>query len=149
MSLKVGYAVCNINPELGFGVMGYYVPRHVKGFLDDLETSAVVLQFGEKRIAVISVDVCSLTVEQADEIKKTVAERSGINADCIFISTIHTHTGPVLTPNTLFETTEAEIDTYFAFLTGFLLFRILNELHTIFIFLYEIALPFASLRVRV
>lgn len=116
MSLKVGYAVCNINPELGFGVMGYYVPRHVKGFLDDLETSAVVLQFGEKRIAVISVDVCSLTVEQADEIKKTVAERSGINADCIFISTIHTHTGPVLTPNTLFETTEAEIDTYFAFL---------------------------------
>lgn len=63
MSLRVGYAVCNINPKMGFGVMGYYVPRHVKGFLHDLETSAIVLECSKKRIAVISVDVCSLTVE--------------------------------------------------------------------------------------
>lgn len=116
MSFKVGYSKSNINPKLGFGVMGYYVPRHAKGFLDDLETSAVVLECGKKRIAVISVDVCSLTVEQAYEIKKAVSERSDIGADSVFISTIHTHTGPVLTPNSIFDTTDEETDEYFAFL---------------------------------
>ena len=45
-----------------------------------------------------------------------VEAHSGVDASSIFISTIHTHTGPVLTPNSLFETTEEEIDTYFAFL---------------------------------
>lgn len=116
MGLKVGYAASNINPKLGFGVMGYYVPRYAKGILDDLETSAVVLECGKKRIAIISVDVCSLTVEQADAIKQVVFARTGIDADNIFISTIHTHTGPLLTPNSVFETTQEEISTYVDFL---------------------------------
>lgn len=66
MSFKVGYVSSNINPKLGYGVMGYYIPRYVKGFLDDLETSAVVLEINETKVVIISVDVCSFTVAQAD-----------------------------------------------------------------------------------
>ena len=116
MSFKVGYASNNINPKLGFGIMGYYIPRYAKGFLDDLETSAVVLEYDKRRIAIISVDVCSLTVQQADKIKEVVFKHTEISVDDIFISTIHTHTGPLLTPNSIFETTEEEIRVYTEFL---------------------------------
>ena len=114
--LKVGYAASNINPKMGFGIMGYYVPRYVSGFLDDLETSAVVLAQGDKRIAIISVDVCSLTVAQAEEIKQVVFKQTGIPAAHIFISTIHTHTGPLLMPSSIFDTTKEEIQEYLDFL---------------------------------
>ena len=30
-NLKVGYAKVNINPPLGIGIRGYYVPRFAKG----------------------------------------------------------------------------------------------------------------------
>ena len=36
-TLKVGYAGVNINPPLGCGVYGYFIPRFAKGFLDELE----------------------------------------------------------------------------------------------------------------
>ena len=38
-TLKIGYAQANINPPLGIGIEGYYVPRYAKGFLDDLLVS--------------------------------------------------------------------------------------------------------------
>ena len=116
MDFKVGYALANINPKMGYGIMGYYIPRYVKGFLDDLETSAVVIGFDERKIAIISVDVCSLTVAQADKIKEVVCEKTSISVDDIFISTIHTHTGPLLTVNSIFNTTEEEIEEYNKFL---------------------------------
>ena len=31
-NLKVGYSQVNINPPLGIGMEGYYVPRFAKGF---------------------------------------------------------------------------------------------------------------------
>ena len=116
MTLKVGYASTNINPKLGYAVMGYFIPRYTKGILDDLETSAVVFECGEKRIAVISVDVCSLAIDQINKIKKLVFKDTGISEDNIFISTIHTHTGPLLSVNTIFETTEEDISAYNEFL---------------------------------
>ena len=42
-TLQAGYARVNINPMLGIGVRGYYIPRFAKGFLDDLQASAIAL----------------------------------------------------------------------------------------------------------
>ena len=42
--------------------------------------------------------------------------RTKINVNDIFISTIHTHTGPLLTPNSVMETTIEEINKYIEFL---------------------------------
>ena len=55
-SFQVGYASVNINPTLGCGIHGYYIPRFAKGFLDDLEAHGIVLSLGDTRIAMISVD---------------------------------------------------------------------------------------------
>ena len=84
--------------------------------MGDLETNAVVIEFNGRKIAIISVDVCPLTVAQADEIKEFVYKKTSISVDDIFISTIHTHTGPLLTANSIFDTTEKEIEEYNKFL---------------------------------
>ena len=51
---QVGYASVNINPPLGIGIQGYYVPRFAKGFLDDLEAHGIVLSLGQTKVAMIS-----------------------------------------------------------------------------------------------
>ena len=52
---QVGYAEVNINPPLGAGVSGYYIPRYGKGFLDDLMSEVLVFSCGGKKIALISI----------------------------------------------------------------------------------------------
>ena len=59
-SFQVGYASVNINPTLGCGIHGYYIPRFAKGFLDDLEAHGIVLSLSDTRIAMISVDSCEM-----------------------------------------------------------------------------------------
>lgn len=35
MSLKVGFAKANIDPPLGIGMRGYFIPRYAKGAFDE------------------------------------------------------------------------------------------------------------------
>ena len=60
---QAGYASVNINPPLGIGMMGYYIPRYAKGFLDDLEASALALTLGAQTVLLISVDTCLIFTE--------------------------------------------------------------------------------------
>ena len=55
-NLKAGFAKININPPLGMGIDGYYIPRFGKGFLDDLEASAIVVSLNDTKIAFLSID---------------------------------------------------------------------------------------------
>ena len=92
--LNVGFAKVNINPPLGIDVAGYYVPRFAKGFLDDLEVNTMVLSCDDKKIALISVDVCGFTNDLIKEIRELVASDTEIPVKNIFVSATHTHTGP-------------------------------------------------------
>ena len=77
-TLNVGYSRININPMLGIGVAGYYVPRYAKGFLDDLEASALALSCGESRVLLISVDHLGIRKEQIDCFHKAISDCSGV-----------------------------------------------------------------------
>ncbi|MEE1042397.1 MAG: hypothetical protein UH854_00365, partial [Clostridia bacterium] len=105
--LKVGFAKVNINPPLGIGVSGYYIPRYASGFLDDLEASAMVLSVDNKNIAIISVDNCLINTNIADDFRTLVEKDTGIARENIFLSATHTHTGPHLA---LFGGFEVDID---------------------------------------
>ena len=48
-NFQVGYAQVNINPPLGIGIEGYFIPRFAKGFLDDLQASALALSCGTSK----------------------------------------------------------------------------------------------------
>lgn len=113
---QVGYAQVNINPFLGIGIRGYYVPRFAKGFLDDLEASALALKCGETTILLVSVDNCGIETELANRYRAAMAQACGISSDAIFLSSTHTHTGPLLQPSEAFEADPEPIARYAAFL---------------------------------
>ena len=115
-TLNVGYSQVNINPMLGIGIAGYYVPRYAKGFLDDLEASALALSCGESRVLLICVDHLGIKKEQIDRFQKAISNCSGVPCDQIFLSCTHTHTGPLLTPTESFEADETLIRSYADFL---------------------------------
>ena len=114
----VGYAEVNINPPLGIGIHGYYVPRYAKGFIDDLFASAISLSKGGKRFLIVSVDNCSISAELTKRCKIAIEKSSGIPASNVFLSATHTHTGPFSAPTTAFEVDEEKINGYVDFLVN-------------------------------
>lgn len=109
---QAGYAAVNIDPSLGIGIQGYYVPRFAKGYLDSLEASALVLRLEKTTIALISLDNCGIGAGLANRFRTAIQASTGIPAGGIFLSATHTHTGPFLAPTTMFETDEVPILRY-------------------------------------
>ena len=110
--LKAGFATVNINPPLGIGVSGYYVPRFAKGVLDDLEVGALVLTCGEKQIALLSVDACGVDTELIEAYSAAIERATGIPAQNVFLSATHSHTGGLLVPSDAFAADEEMIHRY-------------------------------------
>ncbi len=110
--LLTGYQKVNINPPLGIGLSGYFVPRFAQGFLDDICASALVLGCDDERIALISVDACMLDTPLVIRYQAAIEKATGIPANKIFLTNTHTHTGPHLTPTDMFEAPEAPILKY-------------------------------------
>jgi len=106
----------NANPPLGIGVSGYYVPRFAKGFLDSIEVSSLVLSLGERKIAIVSVDVCGIGEKQMLSYAELASEATGIAVNDIFISATHTHTGPLVAKTYAFDADVEIIESYAKFL---------------------------------
>ena len=115
-SFKAGYASVNINPPLGIGIYGYYVPRFAKGFLDDLEASALTLSLGEKKVALLAIDNGGIDRDIVEEYCENIEKATGINKENIFISASHTHTGPLVKVTDMFEADETPVNNYVRFL---------------------------------
>ena len=112
---QVGYTQVNINPPLGIGVSGYYIPRFAKGFLDDLEASALALSCAGKQLVIISVDCCIIQTDLATEYLVAIEKGTGISRENIFLAATHTHTGALLVPSDAFEADEEMINRYARF----------------------------------
>jgi neutral ceramidase len=95
--LQAGAAHVDITPPLG-GPMWGYAARHDAaslGVLDPLQARAVVLSAGNKRIALVSLDLGRApTRASTARIRKQVKEAARI--DHVFLVASHTHHGPVL-----------------------------------------------------
>ena len=115
-TFQVGYASVHINPILGCGVSGYYIPRFAKGFLDDLEAHGIVLSLGDTKIAMVSVDTCELYTPLVNRYRAAIEKATGIRAEHLFLSATHTHTGPLLQETDAFEADPEPIHRYADFL---------------------------------
>ncbi len=113
--LLAGFIETNINPPLGSGVSGYYIPRFGQGFLDDLTLSVLMLSLDEKKIALISVDSCGINKDIIDRYTAAIEKATGICKENIFISATHTHTGALFAPTEAFEADEETIYRYVDF----------------------------------
>jgi len=94
--LKVGFSEVNINPPLGIEIIGYYIPRVAKGFLDDLKVKTIIMELGDKKIALICVDTCMIGAANYSRYVEYAEKTTGISRKNIFLSATHTHTGPFI-----------------------------------------------------
>lgn len=112
---EVGYAEVNINPPLGIGIWGYYVPRFAKGILDDVGVRAIAFSMGQKRFVMISADLCAIPKEIYVRCAEAIEKTTGLSGDNVLLAATHTHTNGIIGESTSFEADEEVIRRYEAF----------------------------------
>ena len=101
--LKVGFSTVKTEVPLGIGINGYYVPRHVKGSLDDIMVTALALYAGGNTALMLSIDVCMVERENYDEITAAISTLTGLSRENIFVAATHSHTAPFIYPRGTFD----------------------------------------------
>lgn len=94
--LQVGAATVVITPPNGIPMAGYYSPRGSEGVLDDLFAKALVMDDGEKAVALVACDLISIPQTITDEARRLIAAEVPISPEAVLVSATHTHTGPSL-----------------------------------------------------
>ena len=96
-TLKAGYAERDITPTAPMPMWGYGA-RHdmlAEGTLDPLHASAVVLEAGDAKLAIVGLDLGRApTFRSMERIQDQVADRAGVQH--LLICGSHTHHGPVI-----------------------------------------------------
>lgn len=91
--MLTGYGRVCINPPLGTPIVGYFMVRRTKGFLDDIYTNAVAVEYNGTRALLISAETLELSTAQCNKYRAIISEKTGVDAGAIFINCTHTHTG--------------------------------------------------------
>lgn len=92
--IRAGVARRVITPPGEFFLAGYFHERIARRVRDDLHCRALILESGECRICIVTLDLIFVGREWADAARALIAERTGIAPEAIMISATHTHTGP-------------------------------------------------------
>ena len=93
--LRLGVGVERINPPLGvplpLAYSGGGEPVAVEGRHDDCWARAIVLEQGDTRLAIVSVDVCTMRDDQYQEIVARITARCRIPTENVAIACTHNH----------------------------------------------------------
>lgn len=93
-TLTAGAASVNITPNLGTHMVGYFNDRTAERIHDELYARAIALGNGETTLGLIVCDIIDIPVPVIEAAKARITDQLGIPADCVLISSTHTHTGP-------------------------------------------------------
>jgi len=88
-----GFYEKEITPPLGCGIPGYFNIRRSCDVLDRLYARAVVVQEGDEKIAILSIDGLHPKKDVCDHIAKRIEAYTKIPRSHIMIAFTHTHTG--------------------------------------------------------
>ena len=95
MSISIGIAKREINPEPGALLFGYALERRGHVVADDLFATALVLCSGDTTAAVVALDVALIDEDDTAAVQAAVEERTGIPARSVTVHASHTHSGPI------------------------------------------------------
>ena len=112
-ALKTGFARLDITPPLGTTMAGYFHTRYADGILDPLMATAVVFDDGEKRAAVLSVDIIGFNQQMMADVRPRIAAAVGTEPEGVYVACTHTHLGPC----TADSSGKVENEDYIEFLT--------------------------------
>jgi hypothetical protein len=94
--LRVGVARVDVTPPVGIPLAGYYHERGADGVLDPLFSKALVIEVERTRVALVTLDLISITRAVTDEARADIEKTTGIRADHVMVAATHAHTGPEL-----------------------------------------------------
>ena len=95
-NLQIGFARADIRPPNGLFISGYYSERLGQGCLDDLKASVLAFSDGERTAVVFTIDVIGIDQEFGDELRKLIAQRTGLPYEAVYYACTHTHTAPAI-----------------------------------------------------
>jgi len=94
-ALKGGCAKVNITPPVGVWLSGYGGrDKPSNGIVDELYTRALVLDNGNNRIAIISVDLLWIPLRMTNQVRQILKDKIGVPEQNVMICATHTHFGP-------------------------------------------------------
>jgi hypothetical protein len=95
-NLQVGFSMGDITPDnMGFPLYGYGDrKKKSEGVHDPLQARTVVFHKGKAAWALCVLDLVGISAKITNNIRATVASQTGLKAESIVISCIHTHSGP-------------------------------------------------------
>jgi hypothetical protein len=91
---RVGAAVVEITPPVGWRRAGGYTEVVSMGVHDPLLTKALVISQGDTHCAIVSNDLCSVPLELTAKARSQASQATGIPVKHIVIVATHTHGGP-------------------------------------------------------
>ena len=89
--LKAGAALTNITPPLGIRIVGNFGPQVATNVHDELHARALVVDDGERKVAVVVCDLLGLRGTLSAEARRQIQERTGIPAEHVMVTATHTH----------------------------------------------------------
>ncbi len=103
--LIAGVARVDITPPVGIAHAGWGAQKHQVAEAIDmpLYVTALVLQQGELRVAIVDVDILILNADMDAEARSAVVEATGIEPDNIRLAYSHNHSGPAMMSDWLTE----------------------------------------------
>jgi neutral ceramidase len=93
-SLRVGIAVADITPPIGFPMAGYYHERLAEGTIDPLKAKAIVFRDGQTEAALVVCDLIGIATDLSKSVRQKASEKTGIPAANIVLTATHSHTAP-------------------------------------------------------
>ncbi len=93
-ALHVGFGIADVTPPEGLPMCGSLDPRTNRGTTDPLLAKTLYARGGGGAVAIVGLDLISITRKQADEAIAEASRRTGIAPEAVILSCSHTHTGP-------------------------------------------------------
>ena len=90
--LKAGFARIDITPPFGTDISGYFRQRLSDGILDPLYLNALAVSNGDDTVVFIAADLIGVAIGHIKKIKAIVTERTGLDAEHIYLGALHQHT---------------------------------------------------------
>src|SRR5260370_25774114 len=101
-TLQAGAARVVITPPIGVPLSGYFAGEGRKETArevhDDLFARALVLNDGERTIAIVTTDLIGLGDDEIAGVREIVHRDAGIAPEHLVVACTHTHSGPVVRP---------------------------------------------------
>lgn len=93
--LKAGFAQVEITPPVGGIITGPAGPIST-GTDDPLKARAMVVQSGDRKLAIVGVDLVKIRRDLADQAIALATQETGITRDAVLICASHDHSSPLI-----------------------------------------------------